>query len=321
MPQETILPGQTFGRWMVLDDFQKTPRGEKKWLCRCECGTVRYVLERSLKHGGSLSCGCLRKEAARKASSYELTGQVFGDLTVLGRSSRKTASNGLWWLCKCSCGNTCEVLGTLLVTGRKSHCGCKTVKNYAYSDITGKHFGRLVAQYPLPNVGGARGKVWHCLCECGDEVDVPYNDLMYANRRSCGCQKKEHEQSLSTYLIHVDGTSLDMLASKKVPTNNTTGVRGVYLIKGKYVAKLVFQKKAYYLGTYSTLEEAAEARKAAEEEIFQSTVDYYTAWQIKAADNPEWAKDNPVQIFVTRRDGHLQAEFLPILREGDTLCV
>ena len=43
--------------------------------------------------------------------------------------------------------------------------------------------------------------------------------------------------------VSVDGTSIDAIRSKKVPKDNTTGYKGVYLIRGKYVAKIVFQKK------------------------------------------------------------------------------
>ena len=51
------ITGQVFGKWTVLGDPIKTEKGERKWLCRCSCGTKRYVLERSLLSGGSLSCG------------------------------------------------------------------------------------------------------------------------------------------------------------------------------------------------------------------------------------------------------------------------
>ena len=41
---------------------------------RCDCGTERYVLERSLQHGGSQRCGCLRMERARQATAHDLFG-------------------------------------------------------------------------------------------------------------------------------------------------------------------------------------------------------------------------------------------------------
>lgn len=52
-----------------------------------------------------------------------------------------------------------------------------------------------------------------------------------------------------------------------MPTKaSKTGVRGVMLRKdGRYQACLIFQKKRHYLGIFKTLEEAARARKKAED--------------------------------------------------------
>ena len=311
-----IRGNQKIGRWLVLDQYIKTEKGEKKWLCRCECGTERYVLERTLKYGGSLSCGCLRKEHATQAVAHDLTGKHFGDLTVIGKSEKATANRGVWWKCQCSCGNACEILGTLLVMGRKTHCGCKTVKKQPISDITGQKFGRLTALYPTDGRTAKGSVLWHCRCSCGNEVDVSYNDLLYTNVKSCGCQKKEHDKALCGFLNHIDGTSLEMLGSTKLPTNNTTGYRGVYFIKGKYVAKIVFQKRAYYLGTYANIEDAVQARKEAEEAIFQTALPFYAAWQTKAEHDPEWALENPGRVKVMRnRDNRLYLEMQPNLEE------
>lgn len=141
-----LKKGQRFGRWTLLDKVVTTAQGEKKHLCRCDCGTERYVLERSLKSGGSLSCGCLRRERAQQATAYDLLGKTFGELRVVGKSRKRTRM-GAYWTCLCSCGYTCEATASELVSGRKTNCGCKNVKNYASSDITGQRFGRLTAQY------------------------------------------------------------------------------------------------------------------------------------------------------------------------------
>lgn len=68
---------------------------------------------------------------------------------------------------------------------------------------------------------------------------------------------------------------MDALKSRKVPTDNTTGYKSVYLIRGKYVAKIVFQKKQYFLGTYENIEDAAEARREAEEVLFDGSAKHY----------------------------------------------
>lgn len=175
--------------------------------------------------------------------------------------SRKRTKMGSYWTCLCSCGYTCEVTASELVSGRKTHCGCKSVKNYATSDITGQRFGRLTAQYSTKKRDAKGFVIWHCQCDCGNEADVSYNSLMYCGQTSCGCKKKEHDKALGGFLTHVDGTSIDALKSRKIPSNNTTGVKGVYLVKGRYLAKIVFQHRQYFLGTYASVEEAAEARK------------------------------------------------------------
>ena len=305
------LAGQTFGRWTCLDDAQVNEKGERRWKCRCECGTERFVRERSLRSGGSLSCGCLRKDRAKAAVSPDLTGMQFGELTVV-RRTEVSRGNGQEWLCRCSCGADYVVQGTLLVTGRRVQCpGPAHPKEYAYVDVTGQRFGRLEALYPMPGRDKNGSVIWHCRCDCGRETDVSYNALRYANQRSCGCQKQEHSQRLQTLLTHVAGTSVDILKSKKVPSDNTTGYRGVYLVRGKYLAKIVFQKKQYFLGSYERIEDAAAARKEAEEVLFDGVAEYYARWKKLADSDPQWAAANPMDVRVNQADGKLFVEIQP----------
>lgn len=51
----------------------------------------------------------------------DLTGQAFGRLAVIERdSSRK----GVYWLCRCECGNVVSVQACHLMSGRTKSCGC-----------------------------------------------------------------------------------------------------------------------------------------------------------------------------------------------------
>lgn len=301
------------GMWTVGDDYIVTQKGERKYLCRCDCGTERYVLERSLRYGGSKSCGCLMRKRAIEANEHKLNGQVFTDLTVLRKAEKKQRNGGTWWVCKCSCGNVVEVSGTLLVTGRKTHCGCKTEpKKYFYKDITNQRFNRLTVKYIAKRENGVI--YWHCVCDCGNEVDIPYNELVHCNQQSCGCQKRKHDAKLKTILVHVDGTSIDMLRSKKVPTDSTTGVRGVYFIKGKYETKIVFQGKQFYLGKYDNIEDAAKARREAEMLLFDGVVAHYDKWKSLADADPEWAEEHPIEIAVEKKNNsELSVTMLPLM--------
>ncbi|MBR3706374.1 MAG: hypothetical protein IKM19_05340 [Firmicutes bacterium] len=187
-------------------------------------------------------------------------------------------------------------------------------KNYAFADITGQKFGRITALHPTQRRSKRGHLIWHCQCDCGRELDISYNDLVYTNRKSCGCRKQEHNQELKNILTHIDGTSIDMLRSKKVPADNTTGAKGVYYIRGKYTAKIVFQKKQYHLGSYETFEEAAAVRAEAEKMLFDGAVEYYSKWKERAAAEPEWAAANPVQIKVEKEGlDRLKVRFLPEL--------
>lgn len=64
MKAENLI-GKKFGRWTVIDyappDIYSGKR-HLRWLCRCDCGTVRSVKAQSLKRGASKSCGCYHSE-------------------------------------------------------------------------------------------------------------------------------------------------------------------------------------------------------------------------------------------------------------------
>lgn len=73
----------------------------------------------------------------------DLTGMVFGRLTVIKQAEDKIYSNGSkdsQWLCKCSCGSKpFLVSGGSLKSGNTKSCGC-----ISFTDLTGKTFGKLV---------------------------------------------------------------------------------------------------------------------------------------------------------------------------------
>ena len=52
-------------------------------------------------------------------------------------------------------------------------------------DLTGKKFGRLTPQYYI------KGGKWHCICDCGNELDVDTRNLNSNHTQSCGCLQKE----------------------------------------------------------------------------------------------------------------------------------
>lgn len=57
--------GQRFGKYVVLSDTQSR-NGKTKYLCRCDCGTVRAVYRSNLIRRPNGSCGCLSIERISK---------------------------------------------------------------------------------------------------------------------------------------------------------------------------------------------------------------------------------------------------------------
>lgn len=88
------LLGQRAGRLTVTGEYVKTDKGEKKYLCLCDCGNKKYILERTLRYGGVWwhcrcdcgneidvsyntliysniqSCGCRKKEHDEKLGTF-----------------------------------------------------------------------------------------------------------------------------------------------------------------------------------------------------------------------------------------------------------
>ena len=63
------------------------------WICQCDCGNIKSIDGASLRRSnGTRSCGCLSKESS-ETHLIDLTGKIFGRLTVLRRDMSKTGKN------------------------------------------------------------------------------------------------------------------------------------------------------------------------------------------------------------------------------------
>lgn len=72
--QLTNLNGKRFDRWTVIGYAYKKGR-RHFWLCRCDCGTLKYVEHGSLRDGQSGSCGCRRGDANIARSTHGESGR------------------------------------------------------------------------------------------------------------------------------------------------------------------------------------------------------------------------------------------------------
>lgn len=126
----------------------------------------------------------------------DLTGQQFGELTVVARSPVKCGVK-VMWLCRCACGKETLVSGSNLTSRQVLSCGCCQPFNgtaegtyivtpgVRVRDLSGQVFGKLrVIAFDRVAEHGAH---WHCRCECGREVSVRADGLRSGHATSCGC--------------------------------------------------------------------------------------------------------------------------------------
>lgn len=167
------LTGKQFGLWTVLcRDTEKYNTRDIRWICKCECGTVKSVLGKYLRNGKSVSCGCYKK--------VDLTGQKFGKLTVLETLYNYNGYNRATYKCNCECGNTVYIKSSQIY--KRKDCGCIGTRK----DYTGQRFGKLVVSEMLYNYKNNE-TYCKCSCDCGNEIVTRANGLVTGNTSSCGC--------------------------------------------------------------------------------------------------------------------------------------
>ncbi len=197
-------------------------------------------------------------------------GQRWGQLEVLAKAE-STPSGQPRWLCRCDCGRETVVIASNLKHGRTASCGCKRER-----DLTGQHIGRLTVLERSDRFG-SRGKqqvrLWKCLCDCGAITYKATDSLTNKSVSMCKeCAEKYAMTRARAGAGYAHGTQISKLSPVSNASQNTTGVRGVYLDRrtGRYRARIKFQGKTYNLGYYATLDEAIAARREGEAHYFET---------------------------------------------------
>lgn len=116
------LTGKVFERLTVIE-FAGMDKVSNisTWKCKCECGEETIVRRSNLTTGKTRSCGCLLRE---KDTLEDLTGEVFGRLTVLKYAGFDSKNKVAKWKCKCECGEIIITRKQGLKNGTTRSCGC-----------------------------------------------------------------------------------------------------------------------------------------------------------------------------------------------------
>lgn len=118
------LTGKHFGKLTVIGYVGKQKDGHAAWKCLCECGNYTIVAGNDLQKtiNPTTSCGCVRKNHMLKLAennTIDMSGQKFGLLTVLHKSSEQKG-HGTWWDCIDEQNHIYSIRGDALRSGHNS---------------------------------------------------------------------------------------------------------------------------------------------------------------------------------------------------------
>lgn len=261
--------GYRVGKLIVEEATEKRKGGYRIWRCRCDCGGSIELDTRCLQRGTVRDCGC---QTRVKPGQRDITGMRFGMLVAVAPAGDCGRNGSRIWHCKCDCGGEVDAPLNQLTSGYRKSCGC--LRHPQLKDFVGKRFGMLtVIEYAGKWDGMHR---WRCRCDCGKESIVGQTLLQSGKTKSCGCLQN---QIVYDNMRFVEGTSVAKLEKADIRriSSNTSGVNGVYQNRrnGKWNAQITFKGKTYYLGSYGKIEDAAKARKQAEEHLYGGFLDWY----------------------------------------------
>ena len=331
------LTGRRFGKLLVLeraeDAVTNTNAHPLQYRCLCDCGKEVVVRANSLKTGSATSCGFCRINeeyqdriviTENKRKMVDLTGLVVNRLTVLGPGPDYNPPSGgpaiHRWYCRCECGNITLVQAAALKSGKAKSCGCIRKDNGLERRKSNRFEFRedFVIGY---TEAGRPFFIDH------DDFDRVKEEFWYESPMGyivCSPRDREGTVFLHRFIMNpaskkelVDHINHDTFDNRKCnlrivdhyqsqrnigPFKNKSGIKGVYLKKGRWVANIKVNHIDHYLGSFDTKEEAAAARKAAEEQFFG---EYNYDQSIDAVPRIEgipWAE--PIGRFATTSSAH-----------------
>lgn len=136
----------------------------------------------------------------------DLTGMIFGKLTVIREVPKNERPNPtkVFWNCKCDCGNETIVLSSNLTNGHTTSCGCKRAEAMAKTmtkNIAGNKYGKLLVLEKTNSRSSDGCVMWKCQCDCGNITYVNSNSLKRGDISSCGCLRSKGEQKINQLLF------------------------------------------------------------------------------------------------------------------------
>lgn len=121
----------------------------------------------------------------------DLTGQIFGRLTILVPCGKDKKGNYLW-LCSCACGKEVKVSSSNLISGHTTSCGCIKKEGEAKKkqNTDTRLIGLVVNGITFISRAGKNKHgtyLWVCKCYCGTLFETVPQNIFQGTVKSCGC--------------------------------------------------------------------------------------------------------------------------------------
>lgn len=215
----------------------------------------------------------------------DITGQRYGRLVAVTRTEEKAQNGSYIWECVCDCGNNKNIALSSLSKGSTRSCGC-----LAKEQLNNLILSRGGSRHNFKNKPVYRS--WSCMLSRAKSNDLKnYEDVTVCDRW-CPDKGGSFINFLEDMGEPPEGYSLNRIRGAKIysketcewadrslqgydqkkSSKNKTGKTGVHKTKsGKFRAKITKNKQSIFLGEFSSLEDAIEARKEAELKYFGFT--------------------------------------------------
>ena len=117
------------------------------------------------------------------------------------------------------------------------------------------------------------------------QKEISKTHLLNGDIISCGCALKQTAIKSREPKLY-KGTDINKISTATATSRSSTGIRGVSYStrRGKYRANIGFRGQTFELRCFDTLEEAAAARKAAEERLYKPLIEEWRERQNKKSD-------------------------------------
>lgn len=118
-----------------------------------------------------------------------LEGYKCNYITVVNKERRKS---GLYYLCKCKCGNTKYYQDNVIRYGNVEDCGCHLFQlDKAKQKYVGKKFNLLTIKDCYLDVYQSKKRIFaKCQCQCGNITSMTLTEVKNGHIKSCGCLNK-----------------------------------------------------------------------------------------------------------------------------------